>query len=189
MAFCSHFALLWIVTPCAAVMDTDGRKVQFCSLIFHQEVIRECAQIELLSGLVSLSSLLKPILSRSREPDGKTPTVFCQSCVWPSFFSCEIQLYSMKKPHKLIVLRSLTWVAFILVHSAFLHGVNRVILRTHQRLRTLWDLYHVEFTQHEQLGLKENFHYSSAVYNLRHLSKKQWYHPEGIVCTCFKVGL
>lgn len=115
-------------------------------------------------------------------------------CILPvlcvaKFFSCEIQLYSMNKPHKLIVLRSLTWVAFILVHSALLHGVNRVILRTHQRLRTLWDLYHVEFTQHEQLGLKENFHYPSAVYNLRHLSEKQWYHPEGIVCTCFKVGL
>lgn len=96
--------------------------------------------------------------------------LYSASLVYGQVFSFEIQVYSTNKPQKLIVLRSLMCAAFIFVHYAFLCYVNRVILGTHQTLRT--DLYGVKFTQHEHLGLKENFHCPSAVYSLRHQAEK-----------------
>lgn len=122
MGSCSHFALLWILTPSAAVMGMDGRKMQFCSLIFHWVVITESHPDRTTVrpvDLVSLNSLLKPVLPRTREPDGKAPLLYSASLSCGQGFSFEIQVYSTNKPHKLIVLRSLTCVAFILVHSTF----------------------------------------------------------------------
>lgn len=81
MAFCSHFALLWLVTPSAAVVSMDGRRMQFCSLIFHLEVIKGHCPDKTTVRSVSLNSFLKLMLPMTREWDGKAPTVFCQSCV------------------------------------------------------------------------------------------------------------
>lgn len=99
----------------------EGR-LQFCSLIFHWVVITESHPDRTTVrpvDLVSLNSLLKPVLPRTREPDGKAPLLYSASLSCGQGFSFEIQVYSTNKPHKLIVLRSLTCVAFILVHSTF----------------------------------------------------------------------
>lgn len=151
MASCSHFALLWIVTPSAAVTGMEGR-CSFAALFSIGRSSQSAAQMELLSDqwIYCPSTLSWNLCCQGPENQMEEHlySILPVLCV-ARLFSFEIQVYSTNKPHKLTVVRSLTCVAFILVHSAFVRGVNRVILRMHQRLRTVWDLYYVKFTQHE----------------------------------------
>lgn len=189
-----------ILQPLCPAVSSDTLQLQrawkegrcsFAALSSIRRSSKSATQTELLwdQWIWCPSTLSQNLYCQGPENQMEKHLLYSASLVYGQVFSFEIQVYSTNKPQKLIVLRSLMCAAFILAHSAFPCYVNRVILGTHQRLRTAWDLYDVKFTQHEHLGLKEYFHYPSAVYSLRHQAEKLWYHPEGIVCTCFKVGL
>lgn len=175
IAFCSHFALLWLVTSSAAVVGMDGRRMQFCSLIFHLEVIKGHCSDRTTVRPVSLNSFLKLMLPRTREWDGKAPTVFCQSCVWPGFillryrFIPQINHISSLFSGPLHVL--LSFLSTLLFYMVSFWEPDKgweecdicIMLNLHSMSSWGW----------------KNFHYPSAVYSQRHLAEKLWYHPEG----------
>lgn len=200
MAFCSHFVLLWIVALSAAAMGMDRRKTQLCSLTLHREVIKVCCPdrttVRAGTSVPQLSletSAAKELRNRWRSTYSNRPAL----CVAKFLVLLRYRMLSIPSlrlwiNQTLTALRPFSCVASIqcfFVCSAFLCNVNRVILGTQRGPRTVWDLYYVKFAQRQQLRLKENFHYPLAVYSLRHLAEKLWYHLGEIVCTCFKVSL
>lgn len=198
VAFCGHFVLMWVVALSAAVVDMEGRKMQFCSMASAKQSSRwdektgSLWKQELASPkLFSLKTCAaKKQRNRWRSTYGNLLASDVAECCSLSYRTFLLPRLPFWLNHGGLLLSGplLTLPPFLAL-SFTLHGVNRVILEIQQRPRTVWDLYYVKFAQHQQLSLKENFHYPLAAHSLRHVAERLWYHCGGMVSTCFKVSL